>query len=132
VQAQVAPVTPLGSAKFLADPLWDERGSLVDLTQETLRSGPVDPHALSESTFLRDSITPRGPPLDVPSPFFGFVPMMGGAATGAAGSSSTGAAPLLAVIASCFIALLYQGRSRIASNFLPPRTVPHPALERPG
>ncbi len=132
VRAQVAPVTPFGSAKFLADPLWEERGSLVDLAQETLRSGPVDPRALSKSAFLKDSIAPRGPPLDVPSPFFGFVPMMGGAATGTAGSSSAGAAPLLAVIVSCFIALLYRGRSSFASNFLPPRTVPQPALERPG
>jgi hypothetical protein len=132
VQAQVAPGTPFGSAKFLADPLWDERSSLVDMTAEVLRAGPVDPHAAPRSAFFRGSITPRGPPLDVPSPFFGFVPMIGGAATGTAGSSGTGAAPLLAVIATCLIALLYQGRSRIACNFLPPRTVPQPALERPG
>jgi hypothetical protein len=132
VQAQVASGEPFGSAKFLADPLWDERGSLVDMTPEVLRAEPVDPDSAPRSAFFRGSITPRGPPLDVPSPFFGFVPMMGGAATGTAGSSGTGAAPLLAVIASCLIALLYQGRWRIASNFLPPRTVPQPALERPG
>jgi hypothetical protein len=130
--AQVAPGTPFGSAKILADPLWDERGSLVDITPEILRAGPVDPHAAPRSAFFRGSITPRGPPLEVPSPFFGFVPMMGGAATGTAGSSGTGAAPLFAVIASCLIALLYQGRSRMACTFLPPRTVPQPALERPG
>jgi hypothetical protein len=132
VQAQVASGTYFGSAKILADPLWDERGSLVDITPEVLRAGPVDPHAAPRSASFRGSISPRGPPLDVPSPFFGFVPMIGGAATGAAGSSGTGAAPLLAVIASCLIALLYQGRSRIACNFLPLRTVPQPALERPG
>jgi hypothetical protein len=132
VQAQVASGTPLGSAKFLSDPLWEERGSLVDMTPEVLRAGPVDPHAVPKSAFFGDSITPRGPPLDVPSPFFGFVPMMGGAATGTAGSSGTGTAPLLAIVASCLIALLYRGRSRIACNFLPPRTVPQPALERPG
>jgi hypothetical protein len=132
VQAQVASGTSFGSAKILADPLWDERGSLVDITPEVLRAGPVDPHAAPRSASFRGSISPRGPPLDVPSPFFGFVPMIGGAATGAAGSSGTGAAPLLAVIASCLIALLYQGRSRLACNFLPLRTVPQPALERPG
>jgi len=132
VQAQVAPGTTIGSAKILADPLWDERGSLVDITPELLRAGPVDPHAAPGSAFFRGSITPRGPPLDVPSPFFGFVPMIGGATTGTAGSSGTGSAPLLAVIASCLIALLYRGRSRIACSFLPPRTVPQPALERPG
>jgi hypothetical protein len=132
VQAQVAPGTPSGSEKFLADPLWDERDSLVDLTEAALRTGPVDAHAAPKSAFFRGTITPRGPPLDVPSPFFGFVPMMGGAATGTAGSSGTGAAPLLAVIASCLITLLYQGRSRIACSLLPPRMVIQPALERPG
>ena len=131
-RAQLAPGSPFGPAKFLLDPLWDERGALVDLSQEALRSVPGGQPDLSKGDLRRGSLAPRAPPLEIPSPFFGFVPMMGGAATGAVGSSGNGAAPLLAVIAPCLIALLYRGRSRIFCTVLRPGTVPRPALERPG
>jgi hypothetical protein len=132
-RAQLAPGSPFGSAKFLLDPLWDERGALVDLTQEALRSVPGgQPPDLSKGDLSRGSLAPRAPPLEIPSPFFGFVPMMGGAAVGAVGSSGNGAAPLLAVMVPCIIALLYRGWSRIYGTVHRPGTVPRPALERPG
>jgi hypothetical protein len=130
-QAQVAWDTPFGSARLLFDTLWDERGSLVGLTQAALRSLPGDERDLSTGALYGGSLTQRAPPLEVPSPFFGFVPMMGGAASGF-GSSGNGVAPLLAVIAPCLIALLYRDRSRIFCAFLRPITMPRPALERPG
>jgi len=128
-QEHVAWSTPFGSKMLLLDPLWDERGSLVGLAQEALRSVPGGTHDLSTGTLYSGSLTQRVPPWKVPSPFFGFVPMMGGAA---AGSSGSGVAPLLAVIAPCLIALLYRDRSRIFRAFLRPVTIPRPALERPG
>jgi len=128
-QARGAWRTPFGSTKLLFDPLWDERGSLVGLTQETLRSAPGGTHDLSTGTLYSGSLTQRIPPFEVPSPFIGFVPMMGGAATG---SSGNGVAPLLAVIAPCLIALLYRDRYRMFRAFLRPVTIPRPALERPG
>ena len=130
-QAQLAPGTPFGPTKFLLDPLWEERSSLFDLTQEALRSVPGGPQDLSKGTLHRGSFTQRGSPLEIPSPFSGFAPVMGGAATGS-GSSGGGVAPLLAVVASCLVALLYRGRSRIFCAVLRPGTVPRPALERPG
>ena len=130
-QAQLAWDTPFGSARLLFDTLWDERGSLVGLTQAALRSLPGGARDLSTGTLYEGSLTQRGPPLEVPSPYFGFVPMMGGAATGF-GSSGNGVAPLLAVIAPCLIALLYWDRSRIFRALLRPITIPRPALERPG
>jgi hypothetical protein len=117
--------------KFLLDPLWEESSSLIDLTQEALRPVPGGPEDLSKGTLYRGSFTQRGPPLEVPSPFSGFAPMMGGAATGS-GSSGGGVAPLFAVVAPCLIALLYLGRFRIFCAFLQPGTVPRLALERPG
>jgi hypothetical protein len=130
-QAQSAPGTPFGSTKFLADPLMDKRGSLVDLSKEALRSVPGGTHDPSKGALYRGSLTQRGPPLEIPSPFLGFVPMLGGVASGV-GSSGSGTAPLLAVLAPCLIALLYRSRSRILCSFLRPVTVPRPALERPG
>ena len=130
-QAQVAWDTPFGSARLLFDTLWDERGSLVGLTQAALRSLPGGERDLSTGALYGGSLTQRAPPLEVPSHFFGFVPMMGGAASGF-GSSGNGVAPLLAVIAPCLIALLYRDRSRIFCAFLRPITIPRPALERPG
>jgi len=132
-QAQLAPETPLGSTKLLFDPLWEERGSLVDLAQEVLRSSvPGGHHNLFTGTpRYKGSIAQSGLPLEIPPPFFGFVPMLGGAATGF-GSSGNGTAPLLAVVVPCLIALLCRGRSRISLALLRPATVPRPALERPG
>jgi hypothetical protein len=124
-------VKPLGATKFLLDPLWDARSSLVDLTQEALRSVRGGPYELSAKTPHSGSLTQRGPPLEIPQPFSGFVPMMGGAAIGSA-SSGIGAAPLIAIIVVCLVALHYQGWFRTFCAFLRPGTVPRPALERPG
>ena len=128
-QARGAWGAPFGSTKLLLDPLWDERGTLIGLTREALRSAPGSTHDLSTGALYGGSLTQRMPPFEVPSPFFGFVSMMGGAA---AGSSGNGVAPLLAVIAPCLIALLYRDRYRIFRAFLRPATIPRPALERPG
>lgn len=130
-QAQLAPGTTLGSTKFLLDPLWNERSSLLDLTQKVLRTPSGSPRELSTGTLHRGNLTQGAPPLEIPQPFSGFVPMMGGAAIGS-GASGNGVAPLLAVIAPCLIALLYRGRFHTFCAFLRPRTVPRPALERPG
>lgn len=130
-QGQITPGTPFRSTKFLLDPLWDERSSLVDLTDEALRSLSGEPRELNTGTLHRGSLSQRGSPLEIPQPFSGLVPMMGGAAIGA-GSPGNGAAPLLAVIAPCLIAVLYRGRLRTFCAFLRPGTVPRPALERPG
>ena len=131
-QAQLASGTSFGSTKLLLDPLWDERGSVVDLTPETLRSVQDTPSNPSTGTLYRGSLTQRGPPPEIPSLFFGFISMMVGAASGS-GSSGSGVAPLLlAVIAPCLIIVLYRGRSRIFQTFLRPATIPRPALERPG
>jgi len=121
----------LGSTKLLLDPLWYERSSLLDLTQAVLRSVPGGTYDLSTGTLKKGSFAQSDLPLEVPPPFLGFVPMMGGAATGF-GSSGSGTAPLLAVVVLCLIALLYRDRSRIFSAFLRPATVSQPALERPG
>jgi len=130
-QVQLAPGSHLGSTKLLLDPQWYERSSLVDLTQAVLRSVPGGTYDLSTGTLNEGSFAQSDLPLEVPSPFFGFVPMMGGAATGF-GSSGGGTAPLLAVVVLCLIALLYQGRSHILSAFLRLASVSRPALERPG
>jgi hypothetical protein len=130
-QVQLVSASPLGSAKLLLDPLWYEGSSLVDLTQAVLRSVAGGTRELSTGTLNNGSFAQGGLPLEVPTPFFGFVPMMGGAATGF-GSSGSGTAPLLAVVVLCLIALLYRDRSRIFSAFLRPATVSQPALERPG
>jgi hypothetical protein len=124
-------LAPFGSTRFLADPLWGERGSLVDLSREALRSVPGGSHDPLKEALYRRSLTQRGPPLEIPSPFLGFVPMLGGAASGA-GPSGSGTTPLLAVLALCLISLLYRGRSSIPCRFRRPVTVPRPALERPG
>jgi hypothetical protein len=108
-----------------------EKSSLVDLIQEALRAMPGGPHNLSKAILYTGNLTQRGPPLEIPSPFFGFVSMMVGAASGS-GFSGNGVAPLLAVIAPCLIILLYRGRSHIFCDFLRPVMVPRPALERPG
>jgi hypothetical protein len=121
----------LGATKFLLDPMWDERSSLVDLTEETLRKASGSPRVHSTETVHRGTLTQRGPPLEIPQPFSGFVPMMGGSAIGSV-SSGIGAAPLLAVIVACLTALLYQGWFRTFLAFFRPGTIPRPALERPG
>ena len=128
---QVASGTPFGATKFLLDPLWDEISSLVDLTEAALRKASGSPKVYSSGTPHRGSLTQRGPPLEIPQPFSGFVQMMGGAALGS-GASGNGAAPLLAVVVVCLVALLYQGWFRIVCAFLRPGTVYRPALERPG
>jgi hypothetical protein len=122
---------PFGSTKLVFDSLWNKRGFLVEQTEEVLRSLPGGSHDHSTGTLHRGSLTERGPLLEVPSPFSGFGPMMGSAATGS-GSSGDGSAPLLAVIASCLIALLCLDRFRAFCAFLRPGTVPRLALERPG
>jgi hypothetical protein len=130
-QAQlVVSGTPFGSTKLLLDPLWDERGSLISMTQEALRSVPGGLHDFSRGTLYRGSLTQRGPPLEIPSPFVGFISMLVGAGSGSSGS---GIAPLLlAVIAPCLMVVFYRGRSRIIHTLVRPVTVPRPALERPG
>ena len=128
---QMASKTPFGATKFLLDPLWDERSSLVDLTEEVLRKASGSPRVLATGTLDRGSLTQRGPPLEIPQPFSGLVQLMGGAALGS-GTSGNGAAPLLAVIVICLVALLYQGWFRIFSASLRPGTVYRPVLERPG
>jgi hypothetical protein len=130
-QVQLVPGSHLGSTKLLLDPLWYERSSLVDLIQAVLRSAPGGTYDLPTGTLNKGSFAQSDLPLEVPPPFFGFVPMMGGAATGF-GSSGSGTAPLLAVVVPCLIALLYRGRSRIFSALIRPATVSLPALERPG
>jgi len=130
-QTKSAPETSLRSTMLLFDPLWDERGSLIDLSEGVLRSVAGGPHEPSTGTPYRGSLAQSGLPLGVPPPFFGFVPMMGGAATGF-GSSGSGTAPLLAIIVPCLIALFYRGWSRISYALLRPGTVSRPALERPG
>ena len=92
---------------------------------------PGGPSNLSEGTLYEGSLTQRVPPLEIPSPFFGFLSMMMGVS--GSGSSGNDVAPLLlAVIAPCLIAVLYRGRSLIFLTFLRPVTIPRPALERPG
>jgi len=130
--AQLAPGAPFASTKLVLHPPWDKRGSLVERTEEALRSSPGGSHDLSTGTPHKGSLTQRGPPLKIPPPLPGFGPIMvGGAATGS-GSSGDGTAPLLAVIAPCLIALLCRGRFRVFCAFLRPGTVPRLALERPG
>jgi hypothetical protein len=129
--AQVASETPFGATKFLFDPLWDERSSLVDLSKEALRRSSGSPRVLATGTLDRGSLTQRGPPLELPQPVSGFIQVMGGAAFGS-GASGNGAAPLLAVIVVCLVALHYQGWFRIFCVSLRPGTVYRPVLERPG
>ncbi|MBA2533913.1 MAG: hypothetical protein H0V21_02790 [Rubrobacter sp.] len=93
-----------------------------------LRGGTRD---LAGGKLYGKSLTQRWPPPEIPTPFSGVGPMIGGAAAGST-SSSGGSAPLLAVIASCLFALTCRGRSRAYNPFLRPGTVPRLALERPG
>jgi hypothetical protein len=128
---QIASKTPVGATTFLLDPLWDERSSLVDLSEEALRKASSDPKTLATVTHHRGSLTQRGPPLEMPQPFSGIVQIMGGAAFGS-GASGNGAPQLLAVIVVCLVALLYQGWFRAFCASLRPGTVYRPVLERPG
>ena len=128
---QVTSGTPFGAAKLLLDPLWDERSSLVDLTEAVLRKASGSTKVLATGTLDRGSLTQRGPPLEIPQPFSGFVQVMGGTASGS-GVSGNGATPLLAVIVVCLVAVLYQGWFRIFCASLRPGTVYRPVLERPG
>ena len=96
-----------------------------------LLSSKGDVRDLSTGSLRKRSLTQRGPPIEVPYPFSGLGPVAGGA-TGAAGSSSVGSAPLFAIIVSCFFALLCLNLARAYSVFLRPGTVPRLALERPG
>ena len=127
---QGASGTSFGATKFLLDPLWDERSSLVDLTEAALRKASGSPKVYSSGTLHRGSLTQRGPPLEIPQPFSGFV-FMGGGAFGS-GASGNGAAPLLAVIVVCLLASLCLGWFRIFCASLRPGTVYRPVLERPG
>lgn len=130
-QAQSASVTPLWSASFLLDPLWYNSDSVVQQAQQMLRSSRGGTSDLAAGKLYGKSLTQRPPPPELPTPFSGFGPMIGGAVAGST-SSSDGSAPLLAVIVSCLFALLCRGRSRTYNSFLRPGTVPRLALERPG
>jgi hypothetical protein len=131
-QAQLAPGAPFAPTKLVLDPPWDKRGSLIERTEEALRSSPGGSHDLSTGTPHKGSLTQRGPPLKIPPPLSGFGPIMGGGAAIGSGSSGDGTAPLLAVIVPCLIALLCRGRVWVFCAFLRPATVPRLALERPG
>ncbi|MBA2712199.1 MAG: hypothetical protein H0U55_01400 [Rubrobacteraceae bacterium] len=130
-QAQSASGTPLWSASFLLNPLWDNSGSVVQQAREMLHSLRGGTSDLAAGKHYGKSLTQRWPPPEIPTPFSGVGPMIGGAAAGST-SSSDGSAPLLAVIASCLFALMCRGRSRAYSSYLRPGTVPRLALERPG
>ncbi|CAN5685298.1 hypothetical protein BH18ACT11_BH18ACT11_19850 [soil metagenome] len=130
-QAQSASETPLWSTTFLLDPLWVSSGSVVQQAKELLRSLRDGTRDLAAGKLYGKSLTQRWWPPEIPKPFSGFGPMIGGSATGST-SSSGGSAPLLAVIVSCLFALLCLGRSRAHNPFLRPGTVPRLALERPG
>jgi hypothetical protein len=123
--------TPLWSASFLLDPLWDQSNSVAQQAREMLRSLRGDTRDLAAGNPYRKSLTQRWPAPALPAPFSGVSPIIGGAATGST-SSSDGTAPLLAVLVSCLLALACRGRSRTYSLFLRPGTVPRLALERPG
>jgi hypothetical protein len=127
-RARLAPGADPWSTKFLLDPVWDEGGFLVQ--QEMVLSLQDEARELSAGTPHGKSITQRGPPLRVPSPFSGFGPVMGGAS--GFGTSSDGNAPLFAVVFSCLFVILLLDGSRVRLAFLRPGTVPRLALERPG
>lgn len=119
------------SATSLLDPVWDDGGFLVRQAQEmilTLRDGARELYAVPPHG---KSISQRGPPLRVPSPFSGFGLVMAGAA-GGSGTSSDGNAPLFAALFSCLFVVLLLDGSRLRRAFLRPGTVPRLALERPG
>jgi len=130
-QAQSAQGTSFGSTKNLVDPTWDDGKSLAQQVQQILRSSKGGARDLSTGSPREGSLTQRGPPLEVPLPFSGLGPVAGSAA-GSAGSSGVGSAPLLAVIVSCFFALLCLNLARVYNAVLRPGTVPRLALERPG
>jgi hypothetical protein len=104
---------------------------MIQQSQEMLRPLQSGAYDLAGGKNYGKSFTQRGPPPEIPTPFSGFGPMMGGAGNGST-SSSDGGAPLLAVIASCLFVLLCTGRSRSYYHFIRPGTVPRLALERPG
>jgi hypothetical protein len=129
--ARTASEAPFGSTEYFFGYLW--HGGGVGLQQARGGLGPVrgparDPVA---ATAHGGSLTPRAPPLPVPSPFSGFGLTMGGAVFGAS-SSGDGHAPLLAVIFCCLSAVLWRGRPRAYGALLRAGTVPRLALERPG
>jgi hypothetical protein len=110
----------------LLDPVWEECDFLVKWAKGMipLQGGAPDPSAGA----------PPGksiPPLQVPSPFSGFGPVMGGGA-GGFGNAGDGNAPLFAAIFCCLFALLPWDRSRVRRAFLWPGMIPRLALERPG
>jgi hypothetical protein len=123
--------TPLWSASFLLDPLWDNSNSVVQQAREMLRSLRGDTRDLTAGKPYRKSLTQRWPAPTLPAPFSGVGPIIGGAATGST-SSSDGTAPLFAVIVSCLLALTCRGLFHTYNLFLRPGTVPPLALERPG
>lgn len=127
--AQLASWTPFGSAKLVLDTLRDDRGSLIEQTEQVLRSLSGGSQDHSTGTLHKGSLTQRGPPLEVPPPLS--LTIGGGVATGS-GTSGDGTAPLFAVIAPCLIALLCLGRGRAFRAIFQPGTVPRLALERPG
>jgi hypothetical protein len=111
--------------------MWDNSGFLVQQIQEMLPSLRGGARNLPTGMPRGGSLTQRGPPLQLPSPFSGFGIVMGATATGSA-SSSDGSEPLLAVLFSCLFILLSKDLSRAYRAFHRPGTVPRLALERPG
>lgn len=128
--AQLASWAPFESAKLMLDPSRDTRGSVIEQTQQALRSLSGGSQGHSTGTLHKGGLTQRGPPLEIPVPLSGLM-IAGGVATGSV-SSGDGTAPLLAVIAPCLIALLCLGRGRAFPAIFRPGTVPRLALERPG
>jgi len=122
---------PLGSTQYFFGYLWDESSFSVQQDQDGL--GPMRDGARGfvAATSHGGVLTPRAPPLPIPSPFSGFGLTMGGAVFSAS-SSGDGDAPLFAVIFCCLSAVLWRGRSRAYGALLRAGTVPPLALERPG
>jgi hypothetical protein len=130
--AQGAPVMSFGSTKLMFEPPRDRRVPLFEQTEQVLGQSPVGSQGNPGGTLHKGSLTQRGPPLKVPQPLSPSGLMMGGGAATSAGVSGDGAAPLLAVIVACLIALLCRGRFRVSFAFPRPGTVSLLALERPG
>ena len=126
---RAASEAPFASTEYFFGYLWN--GSSFSVQRDVVEYGPVRDGARGfvPATSHGGVLTQRAPPLPIPSPFSGFGLTMGGAVFSA---SSSGDAPLFAVIFLCLSAVLWRGRSRAYGTLLRAGTVPRLALERPG
>jgi hypothetical protein len=126
---RAASEVPFASTEYFFGYLWN--GSSFSVQRDVVEYGPVRDGARGfvPATSHGGVLTQRAPPLPIPSPFSGFGLTMGGAVFSA---SSSGDAPLFAVIFLCLSAVLWRGRSRAYGTLLRAGTVPRLALERPG